>query len=195
MTYPSKQNPKLYEYHRLREREAGNPRLVPVEPTRRKVQALAWLGWSLADMAKDFGTSQQALQKSLRKDMIRRTTAAKVDGWYLDHEMTHAPDTPYSRRTRAAARRAGWLPPLAWEDIEAGVLADQVVEVKTAPRDRFDLLEVDYVLQYADWAYAKARLSPLEKAEVVRLWLASGRSEAELCRLTGWKEGRYRSAA
>lgn len=191
MTYPSKQNPKLYEYHRLREREAGNPRLVPVEPTRRKVQALAWLGWSLADMARDFGTTQQALQKSLRKDMIRRTTAAKVDGWYLDHEMTHAPDTPYSRRTKAAALRCGWLPPLAWEDIDAGVRAIQRPYAAKTPRSRLDPLEVEYVLQYLDWEYASARLSPLEKAEVVRLWVASGRSEAELCRLTGWRPGRY----
>lgn len=185
--WPSKVNPKRYEYERQRDIAAGRPRLIPADATRRKVQALACYGWSLADIARDFGTTQQALQKSLRKDMIRRATAEKVDAWYLAHEMTLAPDTPYTRRTRAAASREGWRPPLAWEDIDAGILAE-VESLAEVPRERFDLEVVEDFLQYGTWT---RRTSRLEKIEIMRRWLADGRSEAELCRLTGWRPGRY----
>lgn len=180
---------KFYEYQRLRDRERGIFRKVSVEPTRRKVQALCALGWSATDVAHTLGITQQSMSKILnRPDQIYRSTALRIDAVYTSWEMSIPPDTPWTRRNRTTALKKGWLPPLAWEDIEAGIIADQGVSRTRIPPDRLDLVEVDTFLQYRDW---KRPLSQSEKIEVVRRWLADGRSEASLCRLTGWRQGRY----
>jgi hypothetical protein len=64
----------------------------------------------------------------------------------------------------------------------------EVEELSEVPRERFDEEIVEDFLQYGTW---KRRTSRLEKIEIMRRWLADGRSEAELCRLTGWRAGRY----
>jgi hypothetical protein len=84
------------------------------------------------------------------------------------------------------ARAQHWLPPLAWEDIDAGVLAE--VEREPYTDDRYDEDLVDYVMQYHDFS---VRLSPVEKSEIVRRWTRSVGSERSLCQLTGWRPGRY----
>lgn len=168
--------------------DRGQVYQVPCDRSRRKVQALMAQGWSAKAVATRIGVTQQAISRIMARDTIRVTTEARIDEAYLALEMRIPPDNEWTRRTKNAARKAGWLPPLAYEDIDAGVVA--VVESPTSIRDRFDLEEVDAFLQYGDW---KRPLSKHEKAEVVRRWVLDGRSEAELCRLTGWRPGRYRS--
>lgn len=186
---PSKRNPKLYEYERLRDQAAGRPRHVPVEPTRRKVQALCALGWSATDVARALGITQQSMSKILnRPDRIRRSTAERVDRVYTAWEMRIPPETTWTKRNRTNALKRGWLPPLAWEDIEQGIVAETEKPRERPRPDRLDEEEVAAVLG-GDWR--RKGLSKAEKTEVVRRWLASGRSEASLCRLTGWRQGRY----
>ena len=189
MTRPSKVNPKLYEYHRLKDNREGRPRLVPTEPRRRKVRALARNGWSLTDMSNDFGITQQSLNKSLGRDMLRRQTAERIDAWYTEHELLQAPPSTWATRTRMRAERENWPSPMEWDDIDAGVLARKIPRSERhMSQKRFDEGEIEYVLQYHDFS---RRLSVPEKIEVVKRWLASGRSEASLCRLSGWRPGRY----
>lgn len=189
MTYPSRANSKLYEYHRLKDNREGRPRLVPTEPRRRKVQALARLGWSLTDMSNDFGITQQSLNKSLGRRMLKRETAEKIDAWYTEHELLEAPPSAWATRTRRKAEREKWPKPMDWDDIDAGILARKPPrKERRLNHDRFDEGEIEYVLQYHDWS---RRLSVPEKIEIVRRWVASGRSERSLCLLTGWRPGRY----
>jgi hypothetical protein len=129
----------------------------------------------------------------MRRPIILARTEERFEQAYRALEMTIVPPSRGATAARAKAKRQGWLPPLAYDDIHEGIVARTERPQAIAPRNRLDHLEIEYALQYADWEYARTSLSPLEKAEVVRLWLAEGRSEAELCRLTGWKEGRYRS--
>lgn len=170
--------------------ERGRVYQVPCDRSRRKVRALMALGWPASEIGRRIGVTQQAVSRILARDTIRVTTEARIDEAYIDLEMAIPADTIYIRRTKNAARKAGWPPPLAWEDIDAGVLAETEA-VAAVPHNRFDLDEVETFLQYGDW---KRRLSRLEKIEVVRRWTREGRSEASLCRLTGWREGRYRSS-
>lgn len=180
---------KLYEYQRLREAAAGRPRHVDVGPTRRKVQALCALGWSATDVARALGITQQSMSKILnRPERIRRSTAERIDAVYTAWEMRTPPETPWTRRNRTNATKRGWLPPLAWEDIEAGIVAQAPGEAGYT-HERYDEDLVDYVMQYHDFS---VRLSPVEKSEIVRRWTRSVGSERELCRLTGWRAGRYR---
>lgn len=177
-------------------RQRGHEFQVSSLPSRRKIGALWAIGVTTTMIADAAGYSSRAsISNTLRKPIILARTEERIEKAYRELEMAIVPPSRGASAARAKAKRQGWLPPLAYDDIHQGIVAKVEREAKRAPSDRLDFLEVDYVLQYADWDYAKSSLSRLEKAEVMRLWLASGRSEAELCRLTGWRHGRYSSAA
>jgi len=175
-------------------RQRGHEFQVSSLPTRRKIGALWAIGVTTTEIAEAAGyTSRASISNVMKRPVILARTEERIEQAYRKLEMAIVPPSRPATRARTRARQQGWLPPLAYDDIHEGVVARSEREPKTAPRHRLDELEVDYVMQYADWEYAKTSLSPLEKAEVIRRWLADGHSEAELCRLTGWKEGRYRT--
>lgn len=90
--------------------------------TRRRVQALATLGWSVARVAAEAGlASRQALDGAMHSDVTSAGTAAAVTAAY--ERLWDTPPTAHSRttagaiaRTRDRARRLGWAPPMAWDD-------------------------------------------------------------------------------
>lgn len=164
----------------------GIPRKVDRAPSIRKIQALCAIGWPLQELAREMGRSKNYLTKTLcEKGDLMLANAQAVDALYRRLEAQPGP----SNSARVRARSKGWVPPLGWDDIESGILW---VEPKRPSRpflDRFDEEEIEYVLQYHDFTRP---LNKFEKAEIVRRWIADGRSERSLCRLTGWREGRYR---
>jgi hypothetical protein len=133
------------------------------------------------------GITQQAISRILARDTIRATTAERIDRAYDALEMQIPADDIYTRRTKSLAKRRGWLPPLAYDDIDAGIVADVEVS-KGLNHDHVDEFMVDQALQYHDFSL---RFTRAEKEEIVRRWKADGRSERSLCALTGWREGRY----
>ena len=179
---------RYVKFWRLR-RAQGVRFRVPVGPSLRKVQALQRLGHTRASIAAEIGTSPQSLSNTLGREMIKATTEIKIEEAFRRLEMVIPPDTRESRRSRALAEIYGWLPPLAYDDIHEGVVAEVPGE-KGYSHDRLDLDLVEDVMQYHDFT---VKLSPREKSEVVRRWVANGRSERSLCALTGWREGRYRT--
>lgn len=167
---------------------SGHEFQVPCDRSRRKVRALMALGHSPTRVAERMGITQQAISRILARDTIRATTAERIDRAYDALEMQIPADTIYTRRTKGIAAKAGWLPPLAYDDIDAGIVAD--VEVSQGMNhDHIDEFMVDQALQYHDFSL---RFTRAEKEEIVRRWIRSGRSERSLCQLTGWREGRYR---
>lgn len=172
-----------YELERREDIELGIPRRVDPAPTQRRIQALVALGWSVTDIAARLGITQQAMSKVLRRDTwIQRATADRVARIYRELEGIEPGDTPWTRRNKARALRAGWPPPSGWLDIETGERATTGI-----PRNRLEVEEVDYLLD-GHWHHP---LSVREKHEALIRWLRTGRSEAALCRLTGWRAGRY----
>lgn len=183
MTYYSKTWPA--EVERREDAALGIARRVDPVPTRRRIQALIALGWSAKDIGLQLGITQQAMSKILhRSTWIYWTTEQRVRRVYKQLRDLEPEDSDIARRNRAKARREGWKKPDDWADIETGELAPRPDLID---RDRFDEVEVDYMLA-GHWRHA---LSVREKAEVIRRWTGEGRSEAALCRLTGWREGRY----
>lgn len=84
--------------------------------TTRRMQALAAMGWTLADLTGRTGLPYSTLE-SLRVPHVRQTSpaaAAAVARAYDDLCMTPGPST----RARSMAVRKEWAPPLAWEDID-----------------------------------------------------------------------------
>ena len=171
-----------------RARDLGHDFRVPAGPSQRKIQALHAMGWPIAQIAHRMGRSHQSLTNTLSRDMIKPSTEAAIEEVYRELEMKIPEPSRAVTQARNRARARGWPPPLAWEDIDAGILA----KPEPIPRARLDYDLVEYVMQYHDFA---APMSPREKSEVVRRWVANGRTEHELCQLTGWRQGRYREAS
>lgn len=175
---------QLTDYHRRK--AEGHEFSVSSERSRRKMNALRALGWSMSDVAKILGVRKQAITNALERDTIRATTAERLDRAYDELEMKIPPDNHITRRVRSMAAKAGHLPPLAWEDIDAGVLADQGGD--GWDKGRLDMVLVERCVYEQDFT---ARTTVHEKVEITRLWLALGRSNQHLCQLTGWRQGQY----
>jgi hypothetical protein len=81
--------------------------------TRRRVQALAWMGWPAREVARRAGlrtcTLQTLILPSRRISMARARRVAAV---YDDLSLKPGP----SRIAAAKARQLGFAPPLAWDD-------------------------------------------------------------------------------
>lgn len=84
--------------------------------TRRRIQALAAIGWSLAYQAERLGRAPSNYRAILAKRSVAVATARAVRDLYDELSMTPAPASYGASVARGRARRRGWLPPLAWDD-------------------------------------------------------------------------------
>ncbi len=101
----------------------GSAAVVDATGTRRRLQALVWLGYSQARLAAELGMHRHNVSKVLGRDRVHAATARDVRAAY--DRLGNAPpaaDTPGQRKsvTRAhgLARARGWAPPLAWDNID-----------------------------------------------------------------------------
>lgn len=80
--------------------------------TRRRVQALAWLGWPTGEVARRAGIKPKTLASLIQPSRrISSDSAARVAAVYEALCMTPGP----SRIAASKARQLGFAPPLAWE--------------------------------------------------------------------------------
>ena len=95
--------------------------LVDAGAAQRKLQALVALGWTQGSIGARIGVSASNMTATItgQPQMTARRVRA-IGRVYAELHMTPGP----SVRARNDARRKGWLPPLAWDDIDAGTLAD-----------------------------------------------------------------------
>lgn len=93
------------------------PRLVPVIGTRRRIQALARIGWTITEQSRRIGLTSQALHYSISDDRttVSRRRHEQVIALFELLSMTPGPSQVTAHR--AAAK--GWAPPLAWDDIDS----------------------------------------------------------------------------
>lgn len=91
--------------------------LVDATGARRRVQALAVIGWSLTEQARRLGYSEvQGLAMVLRQQWVTVRTAQAVAGLYDQMWARPAPAELNAARTRRWAARKGFASPLAWDD-------------------------------------------------------------------------------
>jgi hypothetical protein len=91
------------------------PILVSTLGVRRRIQALAWMGWSYQAIADNAGIHHdRSLGNILKRPTIRRDTAAKIDAAYRRLCMEPGP----SPKTAQRARAKGWLSALVWDNID-----------------------------------------------------------------------------
>ena len=98
-------------------------RRVDATGTRRRLQALVTLGWSVASLAARSELAPRTLQRALTSTTVTAETARGVDRLYAQLRAEPAAHrTPGEQaaaaRAKARAQQAGWRAPLAWDDID-----------------------------------------------------------------------------
>ena len=158
--------------------------------TMRRLQALHALGYTWRSLAHETGYSLTGLKTVVygKWDVVEARNAESVRVAYerLSMRLPTSED-PHARSAitsaRNSARRRGWLPPLAWDDIDR----DEAAMVSRG--DATDPVVIDRILA-GDMTLAKTA-TKAEKIAVVTRWRAEGRSLNELDRLSGWQSRRY----
>jgi hypothetical protein len=105
---------RAHNRYKMRRARLGTRR-VDACGVRRRIRALAALGWSFPDLAAQpemRGVHRTVPQKLTRAEVVWADTAADVRRLYDRLSMTPGGSAHAARR----ARKAGWLPPLAWDD-------------------------------------------------------------------------------
>jgi hypothetical protein len=184
---PCREANALYQRRYRKTRALHGDKSVDATGTRRRVQALCVLGWSTTQIAERIDMVQNQLWMTTQQETVYRSTAARVAEIYDVLSMSVPPTTTTSERisvsrTKSHAIRAGWAPPLAWDDID---------DPNEQPNfggadDAIDPVVVSRILgQDASLAHVA---TAAERRAVVAVWPGS---MASLERLTGWRTDRY----
>ena len=182
---------RLYQKRRVYDLKRGLSRKVDCTGLRRRIQALNDLGWSNYAIAARAGVGREQIRQWCMRPRVYRTSYEKVSKVYDELSMTLPPErTRFERmdvtRTRNRARRLGFAPPLAWDNID-----DPNERPKFGNRQKSrDEVDEAVVERFLSGEY-DLRTNIAERREIARRWAAAGRSLAELERLTGWKPERY----
>lgn len=183
-----------YEQSRLLSAMNGRPLTIPGIGTSRRLQALAALGWSFVEIAARLDCDKEWPRRWAKRGhpTIHRSTAEKIDRVYRELCMTLPPeDTTQQKsaasRVRTVARRNGWVPPLAWDNI------DTDPEPVDAPHlglteDSIDEAVVERMLASGE---RTRKLTAGEAELVVRRALARGMSTLTIREVYGIKPERY----
>jgi hypothetical protein len=96
---------------------------VDATGTRRRIQALVAMGWSLSRLAGRSGMHRTNFSLLIHATGVRADTARKVrelydDLWKQAPPVASARDRISVEKSRAWAARQGWVSPLAWDDTE-----------------------------------------------------------------------------
>jgi hypothetical protein len=154
-------------------------RLVPSVGVRRRVQALACLGWGSGQVAAQAGVCQPTLRQAMRGDHVRRDIHRRVDAAYQRLCLKRAPQSTTAERINRSktvnqARANGWPPPLAWDDIDRDPGPTEVPE----DQQLLDEIAISRAL-----AGHQITLTPAERLEAVNRALAQGLSPGVAQRL------------
>lgn len=144
----------------------------PALGTRRRLQALAWMGWTVEALGEETGISFVTLatvQRGAGEKVAARIYRAVAEAYERLSETDGGSHLAFVR-----ASKLGYLPPAAWDNPDTD--ADAAPEV-----------DVDDVVVARIIAGERLRCTKAERFEVIRQWRAAGRSLNELIRVTGWQ--------
>lgn len=144
----------------------GDPAWLPVLGSRRRLQALHRLGWSTARIADEAGRSREQMRDILTRHRYVTASVAQMVTEVYDRLSMTLPTGPRVNDTRQRAEAAGWLPPLAWTDIDTDPEPTRAPKPNGRPEVLFSVLE-DF-----DWL-TSAGESPEKAAARVGVALAT----------------------
>ena len=145
----------------------------------RRIQALMFLGWTHEAMRAHCGI-RTAVVLHQQGRWITRSTHDAIASMYRDLCSKPGP----SARTVARAKKAGYVGPLAWNNIDRD--PEPYADLDGETCEDIDPVVVERLLLGDRVPSTRA-----EKVEAMRRWRARGGSEKAFCELHGWKPGRY----
>ena len=160
---------------------------VDATGTRRRLQALIAIGWPAELLAAQLGRRPGSLHRSMTCESVTARTAHDVAALYQRLWNTRPPRDTGEQCAAADAAQAhaaaqGWLPPLAWDDIDTD-------PAPPAPTSQFsrgnDIDEVAVERALAGDNISYDDLTPVEQQEVIRRLSASGTSIRDTAALLG----------
>lgn len=156
--------------------------MVPVAGASRRVRALCWMGWSLQAQADHLGMYLQQVWQvaNARQSTVTEATDGKFRGLFERLSATRGP----SRRAHNAAVRKGWLPPLAWDDIDDSFETPTLGETTDAG--------VDDVAVSRALEGERLSLTVAEQAAALRLAVERGNPLSQVSNMLGINYGRAR---
>jgi hypothetical protein len=152
---------------------------VPSRGFVRRVQALVAVGWSLSKIARRLGVSETNMGPMLQRPTVsaryfRRMVDVYDELWNVLPPHEEWRDLIAYRRSLRLARERGWVPPLAWDDIDADVVPPVAESVAVDP------VAVELAL-----SGVVVRLSHDERREIVRRGVKLRLSDAAIGALAG----------
>ena len=170
---------------------------VPVLGAQRRARALLALGWNHDELKKRMPLYTNHISRATYNHMHARNWR-DLDNLYRELCMTPGP----SRITAQRADRAGYAPPLVWDDIDnpdeqpmrgnrgqwlAPEEAEELRIYRATKHAPVDPNVVDRVLS-GEWSLFA---NPAERVEICRRFVEAGGSTHELEALSGWRVSRY----
>lgn len=159
----------------------GDGAKVPAVGTHRRIQALAARGWSLSKLSRRLDIDIPNFWTMMRRDHVLAATHRRVAALY-EELWDQAPpnhewhDKAAYTRSKNYARKRGWLPPAAWDDIDDPAEHPEVDTVRQGRATAEEILEdVEFLLELGE--------APAQIASMV------GRKPLTLAKLA-WRNGR-----
>lgn len=160
----------------------GARRAVPALGTHRRIQALAARGWSLSKIGARLGMDISNLTSMMHRERVGAATHLRMVEIYeelWDQEPPHdewRSKGAYTRAVNFAARR-GWLPPLAWDDIDTDPEPER--DVVTQGRATADevLDDVEFLLEGGEAPLQVAAIVGRKVGTLAKLAKRNGRRE------------------
>jgi hypothetical protein len=143
--------------------------------TRRRLTALVALGWPLPHIAALLGRRPDSLARTLTANQVTAATAAATAKLYDDLAEEPPSHTPTTLAAKRYAQDRGWVPPLAWDDIDTDAAPHDAVADPTTDTDQQYLDEIAIEAATAG-RLSWRQLTDAEAAEAVRRLAAHGRS-------------------
>jgi hypothetical protein len=193
---PCRRAEARYEQARQLDILNGRPRRVAASGIPLRIQALVTLGHSFARIGAALDMTDKAAWSMAHKPKAYAcaTTVAKIDALYDAWSMQLPPETTMPERkaakyARTVAAKHGWLPPLALDDDRL----DDPTYQPTAPRVTKPTDVDEVAIARRMHGDKTVRITPAERLELVRRWVATGRALNEMERITGVHSTRYRN--
>src|SRR5918997_3254042 len=151
---------------------------VDATGTRRRLQALIAIGWPAELLAAQLGRRPNSLHRSMTGESVTARTAQEVATLYEQLWPIRPPRMTGEQRAAADAAQAhaaaqGWLPPLAWDDIDSDP-TPPVAIAGASQRSDMDEIAVERALAGDHITYDD--LTTVEQQEVIRRLTARGSS-------------------
>lgn len=154
--------------------------------SRRRLQALAVLGWSIPALAARTALTERTLRATLTAKSVSVATATEIAAHFDQLGHTQPPAGSAAERDAACvqarqARAAGWRPPQAWEDIDSEP-EEATAEPEPGPAEIGEELMDEIAIERAI-SGEPVTLTAAERREAVARLTARGRSAQRIAEL------------